>query len=200
MSRIARVVVPSIPHHVTQRGNGRQATFLSDSDRLVYLDLLRRFSRKHGLRLWAYCLMTNHVHLLALPEREDSLARALGRTHSEYARYWNARQSSCGHLWQARSHVTGRDDSGLLDMTFWDEAYGGARWLAVLQTSIDEEAWQQRLREATLRGRPLGSEEFIDGLESQIGHRLRPNPPGRPPKRKDVAAESPQQMSLAIGI
>jgi putative transposase len=184
--------------------------------------------------------MTNHVHLLALPEREDSLARTLGRTHSEYARYWNASQSRCGHLWQARyfscalesdqvwnvaryvevnpvragmvqeaerwpwssakAHITGQDGSGLLDLTFWAEEYGGPRWLTVLRTSIDEEAWQQRLREATLRGRPLGSEAFINGLESRLGCRLRPNPPGRPPKRKEVATEPPHQMSLAIGI
>jgi putative transposase len=87
---------------VTQRGNGRQVTFLSDQDRSVYLDMLRQNRRQFGLTIWAYCLMPNHIHLLAVPERPDSLARALGRTHADYARYWNARRGSCGHVWQAR--------------------------------------------------------------------------------------------------
>jgi len=102
MSRISRVVVPGVPHHATQRGNGRQVTFVSDEDRLVYLDLLAKHRRAFGLEVWAWCQMSNHIHLLAVPAREDSLARTLGRTHAEYAQYWNARRRSCGHVWQAR--------------------------------------------------------------------------------------------------
>jgi putative transposase len=97
-----RAVAVGVPHHVTQRGNGRRPTFLSDSDRMVYMELLQRYRKQFDLHLWAYCLMPNHVHLLAIPGREDSLARALGRTHAEYARYFNARHNSVGHLWQAR--------------------------------------------------------------------------------------------------
>ena len=102
MARIGRVVIPGIPHHITQRGNGRQVVFDADTDRLVYLDLLRKYSEEYRLTLWAWCLMSNHIHLLAVPERPNSLDRALARTHSDYARYLNIKRRSCGHVWQAR--------------------------------------------------------------------------------------------------
>jgi putative transposase len=102
MPRIARVVAEGVPHHITQRGNGRQTVFGDAQDHHVYLKLLREYTREHGLQVWAWCLMSNHVHLLAVPQTSESLSRALGRIHSDYARYRNARAASCGHLWQAR--------------------------------------------------------------------------------------------------
>jgi putative transposase len=102
MSRIARVALEGIPYHVTQRGNGRQRVFFSDSDYGLYLDLLRANSERYRLRIWAYCLMPNHVHIVAVPERADALAKTLGRTHADYARHFNLLQRSCGHVWQAR--------------------------------------------------------------------------------------------------
>jgi putative transposase len=234
------VVVPGLPHHVTQRGNGRQVTFLSDADRCLYLDLLRRYRRQYGLSVWAYCLMSNHVHLLAVPEREDSLRRTLGRTHAEYARYWNLHRRSCGHVWQARfyscpledgqvwrvawyvetnpvraglveaaedwpwssaqAHARGREASGHLEMSVWAGEYDEARWSRVLRTTIDDEAWQRRLEEATLRGRPLGSETFVDDLERRLGTCLRPSPPGRPPKQRQDTSPAVRQMSMEIGV
>ncbi len=212
--------MPGLPHHVTARGNGRQVTFQSDQDRCVYLDILGRKRLQFDLGLWAYCLMPNHIHLLAVPARADSLARALGRTHAEYARYWNARRGSCGHVWQARfyscpiedghvwvvaryveanpvravlvdgaecwpwssalAHITGHDRSGLLDMRAWADNYDGVRWRRVLETGVDEEGWQQRLKEATLTGRPFGSDGFVEKLESALDCRLRPRRAGRP--------------------
>ena len=102
MSRIARIVLPGIPVHVTQRGNGRQRVFFDDGDRQLYVDLLREHAGRAGFRVWAYCLMPNHVHLVGLPERERSLADGLGRTHANYARHFNLRTRGCGHVWQAR--------------------------------------------------------------------------------------------------
>jgi len=102
MARIARVVVPGLPHHVTQRGNHQQDVFFTDSDRELYLRLLREHCEKHFLRVWGYCLMTNHVHLLVVPERPDSMATALGRAHNEYSRWLHVRQRRTGHLWQNR--------------------------------------------------------------------------------------------------
>jgi putative transposase len=102
MARIARVVAVGLPHHVTQRGNNRQAVFWSDTDRALYLKLLREHSQRHGLRLWGYCLMDNHVHLIAVPERCDSLSHTLRQAHSDYARYANVKRQSCGHFWQNR--------------------------------------------------------------------------------------------------
>ena len=78
MARMARVVAAGVPHHITQRGNNRQDVFLLDDDRRFYLETLRERSQRHGVTLLGYCLMANHVHLVAIPERPDSLARALG--------------------------------------------------------------------------------------------------------------------------
>jgi putative transposase len=89
-------------HHVTQRGNNRQDVFLTDSDRRVYLDLLKQKSRQCEMAILGYCLMTNHVHLVVRPGRAESLAEALGRTHFIYAQRFNLDHARSGHLWQAR--------------------------------------------------------------------------------------------------
>ncbi len=89
MPRIARVAIAGIPYHITQRGNARQIVFSDAQDYRVYLKLLRRFSDEHKLRIWAWCLMPNHVHLLAIPETPTTLACALGSAHREYSRYRN---------------------------------------------------------------------------------------------------------------
>jgi len=102
MSRIARIVLENIPYHLTQRGNGRQQVFFEPQDYRLYLDLLRNYSEHAHLRLWAYCLMPNHVHLIAVPERPEAMASALGRTHADFARHFNLRRRTCGHVWQAR--------------------------------------------------------------------------------------------------
>jgi len=114
MSRRARVVAVGLPHHITQRGNYRQDVFCSDGDRLTYLGLISEYCKPARLRLIGYCLMTNHVHLIAVPEREDSLARGLGQAHCRYAHCVNARQHSTGHLWQNRFYSTVMDEAHLL--------------------------------------------------------------------------------------
>lgn len=96
------MVIPGCPHHVTQRGNNRQDVFFVDDDRHVYLELLRDGAARFGLEVVAYCLMTNHVHLVAIPHGEDSLAKAVGRTNLKYTQYINRLHSRCGHLWQDR--------------------------------------------------------------------------------------------------
>ncbi len=87
MSRFARAVVPFQPHHVTQRGNGRRAVFFSPADREVYLGLLAQYSRFYSVRVLGYSLMTNHVHLVLVPEHLDSLARTLREAHARYSRF-----------------------------------------------------------------------------------------------------------------
>ena len=91
MPRPPRVVIPGLPHHVTQRGNYRQRVFFRDEDRRLYLHLLRDYSRHYGLSILAWCLMPNHVHLIAVPHRTAALARTLQRLHSEYARALHCR-------------------------------------------------------------------------------------------------------------
>jgi putative transposase len=102
MARLARMVAIDAPRHITQRGNARQVVFESDADRLVYLDLLRQHCRLDRLKLLGYCLMSNHVHLIAIPALADSLLLALKHTHERYAGYFNARHASSGHVWQGR--------------------------------------------------------------------------------------------------
>jgi putative transposase len=102
MSRQARVVVEGVPHHVTQRGNNRQDIFLADEDRHFYLKTLREKSEQFGLTITGYCLMTNRIHLIAVPRHPDSLAKALGQTHWRYAMRFNRLHRRSGHLWQNR--------------------------------------------------------------------------------------------------
>ena len=104
MPRLARVVAPGVPHHVTQRGNNRQDVFFVDDDRRAYLDVLAEQAERFELRVLGYCLMTNHVHLVVVPEREESLAKAVGRTHWLYTQAVNRLHGRSGHLWQNRFH------------------------------------------------------------------------------------------------
>ena len=102
MARIARVVAPGIPHHITQRGNRRLDTFFSEADYREYLYLMAEWCNRCKVQVWSYCLMTNHVHLIAVPESEDGLRRAIGEAHRRYTRYINFRKGWKGHLWQGR--------------------------------------------------------------------------------------------------
>ncbi len=102
MSRSARVVFPHAPYHVTQRGNHRADVFFCDEDRQMYLSLVARFFELAQLDLWAYCLMTNHIHLVVSPQRPDSMARGLGLAHGRYAQWLNQRLKRKGHVWEDR--------------------------------------------------------------------------------------------------
>ncbi len=102
MPRIARVCAEGYPHHITQRGNNKEKTFFDDEDRLFYLDVLRRYKDKYKMKILAYCLMGNHVHVLAIPEKETSLARGIGMTNLLYTQYINRKYKRSGRLWQNR--------------------------------------------------------------------------------------------------
>jgi len=102
MRRSARIVVPGVAHHVTQRGNRRQQVFFSAKDCLVYLDLMRLYLDPKELRLHAYCLMPNHVHLIVTPVQEESLSITLGPVHQSYAQHINRSYCFEGRLWQGR--------------------------------------------------------------------------------------------------
>ena len=102
MARIARVVAPGFPHHITQRGNRRQDTFFNDGDYQAYIDLVSEWCSLCKVDLWAYCLMPNHIHLIAVPESEDGLRRAIGESHRRYTIRINCREGWKGHLWQGR--------------------------------------------------------------------------------------------------
>ncbi|HNS22939.1 MAG TPA: transposase [Sedimentisphaerales bacterium] len=109
MSRMARAIAVGCAHHITQRGNNREDVFLVDDDRRVYLQILQEQAGKYGLEILGYCLMTNHVHVVAIPRAEDSLAKGIGRTHVLYSQYINRFHKRSGHLWQGRFHSCALD-------------------------------------------------------------------------------------------
>jgi putative transposase len=231
MPRRPRVVIPGVPHHITQRGNNRQRVFLAPDDCRRYLDLLGHHASQYGARILGYCLMTNHIHLIAIPEKEDSLARTLGRTHSEYALALNQGEGSSGHVWQGRFFSCPMDESHLLTaMRYvdlnpvranlaaapWDWRWSSAHahtLAGAVDTVLDCHwmdyfdrwnfgEWKQELsecgsdaeldevRRATHTGEPLGSREFIAGLERQTGRRLRVAERGRPRKMPQSSEEA----------
>jgi putative transposase len=114
MTRLARIVVPGLPHHVTQRGNRREAIFFEDGDHEIYLDLLAEQTSKEAVEVWAYCLMPNHVHLVLKPMWADGLGRAVGETHRRYTNFINARGRWTGHLFQGRFASVVLDDTHLI--------------------------------------------------------------------------------------
>jgi len=234
MARIARVVVPGAWHHLTQRGNHQQMVFLTDADRVFYLDLLRHHTTRYAVRIVGYCLMGNHVHIVAMPTDSKGLANALGRTHNDYSRWLNLQRRVTGHVWQnrfyscplderhgwealryvelnpvramlvkhpaewrwssARSHLTGADDTGLIDLTTWTEKWTPASWREVLDLGLEDAALVRRIREATRTGRPAAAETGLRDLERETGRRLRPGKRG--PKGK--AAADPLQLELEV--
>ena len=113
MPRMARVVVPNYPHHVTQRGNRRQKTFFSHEDYRSYFQLLVTAKAKANVDIWAYCFMPNHVHLVVVPKNIDGLAAFFSDSHRRYTRRVNLRNGWRGHLWQERFHSFVMDEQHL---------------------------------------------------------------------------------------
>ena len=104
MPRIARLVAPGFPHHVTQRGCRNQRVFFSNRDKENYLEIFREELSKHQMEVWAYCLMDNHVHFIVVPQEENALSGVFREAHKRYARAVNQREGWRGHLWQERFH------------------------------------------------------------------------------------------------
>ncbi len=111
MARLARIVIPGVAHHVTQRGNRRLPIFFSDDDRSTYLQLLFGAAAASGTRCLAWCLMDNHVHLILLPDTTDSLRAMLGEAHRRYTRMVNFREGWRGYLFQGRFASYPMDDA-----------------------------------------------------------------------------------------
>lgn len=102
MPRLARTVCAHVPHHITQRGNRRENVFFTDDDRNAYLACLREYAERYEVDVLAYCLMTNHIHLVAVPTSEDALHRMLKPLHMRYAQRLNRSRGWKGHVWQGR--------------------------------------------------------------------------------------------------
>ena len=102
MARRGRIIIPNTPHHVVNRGNRRQDVFFEEDDYIQYLEILAKFCIIYEVRIVSYCLMTNHIHLIAIPSEEYTLAKAIGDAHQAYTRMINFRYGWRGHLWQGR--------------------------------------------------------------------------------------------------
>ena len=226
MPRMARVVIPNIPHHVIQRGNRRQAVFFSESDYKFYKKLMLNYCKLEAVAIWAYCLMPNHVHLILVPETEDGLRKAMSEIHRRYTLFVNIRAGWTGCLWQgrfssypmddrhlyhavryvelnpvraglcrtaeqwnwssAKAHLSGQKDSGLEMESLKHRV---ADWQAYLAEQ-EQEVLIRKIEEHTKTGRPLGSEDFIEKLESLAGRPLRPKRRGPKPKQKQISVRN----------
>jgi putative transposase len=113
MPRMARVVIPGVPHHITQRGVRSMKIFFTHQDRYEYLQLLHEHGVIHGLHFASYVLMDNHVHLIAIPDREDSLRKAVGEAHRRYTLSINRRFDKKGYLFQGRPFSCPMDEDYL---------------------------------------------------------------------------------------
>ena len=111
MSRIRRIIVPDFAHHVYQRGVRKEPLFHEDRDFLVYMRALKEGCVRHHVSIRSYALMTNHIHLIAVPKEEDSLSRTLHLAHTEYSMYFNSKYRLAGHAWQGRPDMCVMDES-----------------------------------------------------------------------------------------
>jgi putative transposase len=215
MSRLARVVIPGLPHHIIQRGNRRQVVFFQITDKRLYLRILARRAFQAGISFLAYCLMDNHVHFVAIPSKECSLARGMGDTHKEYTRIINFREGWKGYLWQGpldesylyaavkyieRNPVRARIVERAEDYP-WSSARAhifGHKDCLISDSSFAKNIgnWAEYLKEEVpseieifkkhlKTGRPLGNKEFIRKIEQLTGRELQKKKPG--PKLSDVS-------------
>jgi len=134
---MARIVIPGFPHHIIQRGNRNLDVFFNDEDRTAYLCFLRDACEKNGVIIWSYCLMTNHVHFIAVPEKENSLALCFSEAHGKYTRRINSRKDWKGHLWQARFGSSVLDEKHLIAAIRYIERNP-------VRAGMVKEAWEYR--------------------------------------------------------
>lgn len=113
MPRQARIVVPGMPHHITQRGNYQQKVFDNKENYKQYSEWINEYAIEHGIDVVAYCLMSNHVHFIVIPSKEDSLAKLFNTVHMRYSHYINRKRKLKGHLWQGRFYSCILDDKHL---------------------------------------------------------------------------------------
>lgn len=216
MARLARVVAVDVPHHVTQRGNARQFMLASDSERMVYLDLLRQAVQLHPLSVIGYCLMSNHVHLVVVPHKAEALASALKQAHGQYASYWNASHASSGHVWQGRYYSCPLDQAHLWEALRYAElnpvragmvaAPETWPWSSVAahcgtaepDVCLAMETWRQRWSVSSWRSF-LGAGETESGLAAlrQCTHTGRPL--GTPEFIKTLEQEMKRQLAPRKG-
>lgn len=157
MARLARVVIPGVAHHVTQRGNRRLPVFFSDDDRMLYLDLLQAGCAKAGVRCLAWCLMDNHVHMVLIPADADGLRAALGEAHRRYTRHINFREGWRGYLFQGRFGSYAMDAAHLLAAIRYVETNPVAAGMVA-----NAEDWRWSSARSNLAGKPVPDDPLTD--------------------------------------
>ena len=187
MPRIARFVIQDHFYHITQRGNNQKIIFHDDQDRKRYLLWMEEYRTKYAVKIFAYCLMSNHVHLIIMPNEQASLARIFNTVHMRYAQYYNRRYQSSGHLWQGRYYSCLLDEKHLaaavryvernpvrVQMTRqawhwpWSSAgnhlgkINGLLYLSDIREFLDIENWQEY----------LGTEDAEEDLKSIRQHTI----------------------------
>lgn len=148
-------MAPGVAHHVTQRGNNRQDVFFSAQDRGRYLQILSEYTRRHEVHILGWCLMTNHVHLIAIPGSAESLALALGQAHSQYSMEQNRHQGRSGHLWQGRFFSCALEPRRLLTAMRYVE-------LNPVRAGLTAEAWNWEWSSARVHTSPQEHDKLLD--------------------------------------
>ena len=123
MPRQARIVFPNLPHYITQWGNRREDVFFTDDQRKRYLAWLKEYSDRHGVEVLAYCLMSNQIHLVAVPRTEEALQRVLRPLHTRFAQRLNREQGWKGHVWHGRFSSSALDNVYMLAAIRYVERY-----------------------------------------------------------------------------
>ena len=162
MARLPRLVVPGYPHHLTQRGVRSMAVFACDDDRISYLSFIAEECMRHGVEVLAWCLMTNHVHFVAVPKTEQSLARAFGEAHRRYTRMKNFAEGVRGYLFQGRFSSSVLDQNHLLAAVRYVEL-NPVR--AGITRQVAEYAWSSaRFHLGLVEKDPLVTDRNLSGL------------------------------------
>jgi putative transposase len=163
MARIARIVVPGYFHHVSQWGNRTQNVFFCDEDRKYYLKLLEECVKEAGIKLYAYCLMDNHVHLIVVPEKKESFSEGIGKLHRQYTNTINSRQGWRGHLWQGRFASYPFDATYIADLTRFVERTPVRR--GIVKCALDYPWSSASARVQNVNGCNLGIVEEIENQD-----------------------------------
>lgn len=183
MPRIARIIAAGYPHHITQRGNNRATVFFDDEDRQTYLKLLAAYTQKYNVQIWAYCLMGNHIHLLAVPETETSLSRGIGLTNQMYTQYINRKLQQTGRIWQNR---------------FFSCVVGSEQYLWAVARYIERNPLQAGLA-ATAEAYPWSSAKaHIAGTADPLLHGHSWFSPQEQPAYSEFASMADEQIDNAI--
>ncbi len=210
MARISRIVVPGYPHHITQRGVRSMDVFHTDEDRRQYVQFLSEEAARFGVDILAWCLMTNHVHFIAIPDDEISLARGFGEGHRRYTRMKNFTQGVRGYLFQGRFGSCVLDEQHLLAAARYvlmnpvrsgmvkepyEYTWSSARFHAGL---IEYDPF---VRDRTLMGLITNWQEFIASVDEEKVHQLRRvTRTGRPAGSDDFVQRIEQMTGRDLSI